>query len=70
MALDKTGRQRSPKITAKIAGYIKWLWHNTTLNQAQIASLLGALNQGRVSEVLNGKRHPSVPPIPFRQPQE
>jgi predicted XRE-type DNA-binding protein len=59
------GRQQSPKITAKIAGYIKWLWHNTNLNQAQIASQLGALNQGRVSEVLNGKRFPSAPPVPY-----
>lgn len=58
-------RQSSPKITTKLAGQIKWLWRNTNLNQAQIAALLGALNQGRVSEVLNGKRFRSAPLVPF-----
>jgi predicted XRE-type DNA-binding protein len=58
-------KNSSPRITRKLAGHIKWLWKNTRLNQAQIAALLGALNQGRVSEVVNGKRWPDVPPIAF-----
>lgn len=63
---SKNGRMSSPKITKLIAGYIMWLWQNTRLNQAQIASLLGSLNQGRVSEVINGKRFPGVEPMPWQ----
>lgn len=63
--VDRKGRQRSPEITAQNAGHIKWLWANTDLNQAQIAAMLGALNQGRVSEVLNGKRQIEAPPVPY-----
>ncbi|MGH1445842.1 MAG: hypothetical protein ACRBBO_07320 [Cognatishimia sp.] len=55
----------SPCLTALIAACIKWLWQNTPLNQAQISSLLGALNQGRVSEVVNGHRFSNVQPIEF-----
>lgn len=57
-------KQSSPKITATLAGKIKWLWNHTHLNQAQIAANLGALNQGRVSEVINGThKHASAPEI-------
>jgi len=59
MSLNK--KQASPKVTEEIAGEIKGLWKQTTLNQAQIAAKLGALNQGRVSEVINGHRFPEVP---------
>lgn len=55
-------KQASPKLTAELAGEIKGLWKYTTLNQAQIAARLGALNQGRVSEVINGHRFSEVPP--------
>jgi hypothetical protein len=60
---------RGPKITATTAGHIKWLRENTTLNQAQIAATLGALNQGRVSEVLTGKRFIEAQPIPYAMEQ-
>lgn len=55
----------SPRLTAQCAGHIKWLWRNTPLNQAQISALLGAINQGRVSEVVNGHRFANVAPAEF-----
>lgn len=55
-------KNKSPKLTEQIAAYIKWLWQNTPLNQAQISSVLGAINQGRVSEVVNGHRFSEVQP--------
>lgn len=58
-------RQKGVELTADIAAYIRWLWANTSLNQAQIAAVLGALNQGRVSEVLNNKRFAGVAPKPW-----
>lgn len=58
-------KNSSPRLTSKLAAHIKWLWQNTPLNQAQIAALLGALNQGRVSEVINGHRFSDVTPIEF-----
>ncbi|MDB4213698.1 hypothetical protein N9741_02385 [Octadecabacter sp.] len=63
MALPK--KRRSPRLTETIAAYIKWLWINTPLNQAQISASLGAINQGRVSEVVNGHRFADVKPMPF-----
>lgn len=53
--------QVSPPLTAKMAAQIKWCDANTNLVQHQIAAKFG-INQGRVSEVLNGKRFPTVPP--------
>lgn len=64
-SMPKIQKNSSPTLTAHIAGYIKWLWLNTPLNQAQISSILGALNQGRVSEVVNGHRFANVQPIEF-----
>jgi predicted XRE-type DNA-binding protein len=58
-------KNRSPRLSRAIAAYIKWLWEYTPLNQAQIAALLGAINQGRVSEVVNGHRFADVTPIEF-----
>jgi predicted XRE-type DNA-binding protein len=58
-------KQKSPMLTESLAAYIKWLWQNTPLNQAQIAAMLGALNQGRVSEVVNGHRYADVKPKEF-----
>ncbi len=52
----------SPKLDEELAGRIKGLWYYSPLNQAQIAAELGALNQGRVSEVINGHRFADVKP--------
>lgn len=48
-------------LTARVAAEIKRLAASGDLMQHQIAALLG-LNQGRVSEVLSGKRFPEVKP--------
>lgn len=58
-------KNKSPRLTEQIASHIKWLWLNTPLNQAQISALLGAINQGRVSEVVNGRRFAHVDPQKF-----
>ena len=52
---------RGPHLTAEIAAQIKYLWATIDLKQHEIAAHFG-LNQGRVSEVLNGKRFPNVSP--------
>ena len=49
------------RLNAQIAAHIKWLLATTTMFQHEIAALLG-INQGRVSEVKNGKRFKNVPP--------
>lgn len=54
-------RKHSPHISPEIAATIKYLNKDVGLYQHQIAAVIG-INQGRVSEVLNGKRHPNVPP--------
>ena len=53
-------RAPSPPVTEELAAKIKRLL-GEGLYQHQIASVLG-INQGRVSEVNTGKRHPKVPP--------
>lgn len=53
--------RRAPKLTADLAALIKRFALDTDLLQHEIAALL-RLNQGRVSEVLSGKRFGSVPP--------
>lgn len=58
-------KNQSPRLTEEMAAEIKGLWLNTPMNQAQIAAELGAINQGRVSEVINGHRYASVPPSDF-----
>ena len=65
MAHGRMKKNRSPRLTREIAGWIKWLWQHTSLNQAQISALLGAINQGRVSEVINGKRFSDVSPLEY-----
>jgi len=55
-------RQKSPKITRELAAKIKYLLETTDLNHAQIAAQLGALNQGRISEIATGTRFSDVPP--------
>jgi predicted XRE-type DNA-binding protein len=52
---------RSTPLTARVAAEIKRLAASGELMQHQIAAVLG-LNQGRVSEVLSGKRFPDVQP--------
>lgn len=47
------------RMTPEIAGQIKKLATTTPLLQHEIAALLG-INQGRVSEVLTGKRFAGV----------
>jgi transcriptional regulator with XRE-family HTH domain len=54
-------RKDSPPVTAEMAAIIKYLRVKLGLYQHQIAALLG-INQGRVSEVMAGKRHPDVGP--------
>lgn len=48
-------KHRSPKLDAASAAKIKALLKETDWNHAQIASHLGGMNQGRVSEVNTGK---------------
>jgi predicted XRE-type DNA-binding protein len=51
-------------MTPRIAAWIKWLrLRSPDLFQHEIAAEVG-INQGRVSEVLSGKRYGSVPPAP------
>lgn len=58
-------KNSSPRLDKQLAAHIKWLWLNTPMNQAQISAALGAINQGRVSEVVNGKRYAHVAPQEF-----
>ena len=54
-------RKASPAVTAEMAAQIHFLKAKKKLYNHQIAALFG-INQGRVSEVLTGKRHPGVRP--------
>lgn len=49
--------RRRKTLTAEMAAKIKFLRETTDLYQHQIAAALD-INQGRVSEVLSGKRFP------------
>lgn len=51
------------RMTPRIAARIKFLAATTTWFQHEIAAHLG-INQGRVSEVLRGKRFANIPPAP------
>lgn len=59
-------KNKSTQVSAQIAAWVKWLYANTPLNQAQIAALFN-LNQGRVSEIVNGTRFPNITPQPYKQ---
>ena len=59
-------KNKSARVSAQIAAWIKWLYANTQLNQAQIAALFN-LNQGRVSEIINGARFPNIAPQPYNE---
>ena len=60
-------RKSSPRLTAEIAAKIKSLLANTNFNYAQIAAILGGINQGRVSEVKTGKRFSNVLPCSLEE---
>jgi|JI6StandDraft_1071083.scaffolds.fasta_scaffold00163_3 predicted XRE-type DNA-binding protein len=49
------------RLTAAMAARIKRLWNETEMAQHEIAATLG-VNQGRVSEVVNGARFADVAP--------
>jgi hypothetical protein len=49
-------RRRSPQVTLDMARNIRWP-HHRGMMQHDIAALY-RINQGRVSEVVNGKRFP------------
>lgn len=53
--------ERRRRMTRELAALIKKLAATTDLFQHEIAATLG-INQGRVSEVLNGKRFTDVQP--------
>lgn len=53
----------TPPMTAELAAKAITLVKSFGLKQHQAAAILG-LNQGRISEVLNGKRFPHTPPCP------
>lgn len=55
------GRCKGTPMTATLAAAIKRLARDTDLLQHEIAALL-KINQGRVSEVLTGKRYANVQP--------
>lgn len=54
-------RKYSPPVTPQMAAEIRFLRQEKGLFNHQIAALFG-INQGRVSEVLTGKKFPDVPP--------
>tara|TARA_E500000318_G_C3488305_1_gene183292 strand:+ start:539 stop:733 length:195 start_codon:yes stop_codon:yes gene_type:complete len=54
-------KPRSPEVTEEMACQIKALVLDHGLLQHQAAAVFG-INQGRVSEVMSGKRYPGVPP--------
>ena len=59
-------RKNSPPVTAEMASRIKQMKKSMGLFHHQIAAYFG-INQGRVSEVMTGKRFPDTPP--FDEPQ-
>jgi hypothetical protein len=54
-------RTPSPPISPEMAAHIKFLVSVQKLYQHQVAALVG-VNQGRISEIVNGHRHPGVGP--------
>ena len=53
-------RGNGVSLTRERAAHIKHLLETTPLNLAQIAAVVDGINQGRVSEVKNGKRFADV----------
>lgn len=56
-------RRRSPKVTAAMAAQIRTMYFVRRMLQHDIAAMF-RINQGRVSEVINGQRFPEVPSVP------
>ncbi|WP_321327667.1 helix-turn-helix transcriptional regulator [uncultured Parasphingorhabdus sp.] len=54
-------RESSKPVTKEMAAHIRYLIKEKGLYQHQAAALVG-VNQGRISEVINERRHPDVPP--------
>ncbi len=57
-------QKSSPSVTADMAAHIKYLKQTLGLYNHQIAAIFG-INQGRVSEIMTGKRYPGIEPKPF-----
>jgi len=61
-------RKNSPTITPEMAAHILFLVKERKLYQHQVAALCG-VNQGRISEIVRGRRFPGVTPaqgdLPF-----
>ena len=53
-------RKTSPPISPEMAAHIKFLVNERGLFQHQAAALVG-VNQGRISEIVNGKTYPDAP---------
>lgn len=64
--IPKHFTNKTTPMTAEVAGKAITLVREVGLNQQQAAALLG-INQGRISEVLNGKRYAGVSPYPSDQ---
>lgn len=56
------GRKCSPPVTREMAAHIKYLLKRGDLFQQQIAAML-TINQGRITDVKQGKLHPDVGPM-------
>ena len=52
-------RRRSPPVTPEMAADIMKLYFEDEMLQHEIAAKMG-INQGRVSEVVTGKRFPTI----------
>ena len=61
--MRRKSNRTSRRMTPTIAATIKRLHRDTDLPQHEIAALVG-VNQGRVNEVINGKRFAEVAPEP------
>ncbi|MCB1349450.1 MAG: hypothetical protein KDK11_12725 [Maritimibacter sp.] len=62
-----TQRQKGVKLTRERAAHIKFLLEKTNLNHAQISAQVDCINQGRVSEVAQGKRFPDVSASEYKE---
>lgn len=54
-------KHKTPELTANMAATIKYLVSVQGMYQHHVAAVFG-INQGRVSEVMTGKRFPGEPP--------
>lgn len=60
-------RQKGVRLTRERAAHIKFLLETTNLNHAQISAQVDCINQGRVSEVAQGKRFADVLASEFKE---